>query len=130
MKPDRPLPSIPPADPPGRATDERATDARDADSPRPARITDQPELPFTTRVLLVLLGWLLIALGVVGGLLPVLQGWIFFLAGAALLSLVSDTAMRSLRWTFRPWPRGWRRVLRFRRRVIAWLQSQHDLNEP
>lgn len=114
MEPVRPLPSIPPA--PQSPED-------DTETPRRSRVTAQPELPITTRILLVVLGWLLILLGIVGGLLPVLQGWIFFFAGAALLSLVSETAMRALRWSFRPWPRGWRRVLRLRQRIIARLQS-------
>jgi Flp pilus assembly protein TadB len=41
----------------------------------------------TKRVLRISLGVLLLILGVIGGFLPVLQGWVFILAGLAVLSV-------------------------------------------
>ena len=41
-----------------------------------------------------IIGLLLIALGVVGGFVPILQGWVFVLAGLAILSKHSPLARR------------------------------------
>jgi uncharacterized membrane protein YbaN (DUF454 family) len=83
-----------------------------------------PELPTTTRVLLFVLGWLLILVGLAGLVLPGLQGILTLLLGAALLSLISQAMLRALRWTMRPWPRGWRRLLRLRRKLIRRLTTR------
>lgn len=49
-----------------------------------------------TRLALLTLGWGLVALGVVGLFLPVLQGVLFILAGLSILSHESTTAKRWL----------------------------------
>ena len=49
------------------------------------------------RVALLTLGWTLLALGVVGGLLPVIQGWPFGVAGAAILYIESRWVQRKVR---------------------------------
>lgn len=41
-------------------------------------------------------GWSLIVLGIVSGLIPILQGWVFILAGLALLAKDSAWAHRAL----------------------------------
>lgn len=41
-------------------------------------------------------GWSLIVLGVISGLIPILQGWIFILLGLALLAKDSEWAARWL----------------------------------
>jgi len=74
-----------------------------------------PPLPLAVRLALLAVGWLLIALGVAGLFLPVLQGGLFLLAGAALVSLVSQRVHRRLRGLFARWPRGWRSLEKFRR---------------
>ena len=48
------------------------------------------------RLVLLTLGWALVALGVVGLFLPVLQGVLFILAGLSILSHESKTAKRWL----------------------------------
>lgn len=86
--------------------------------PRPDPL---PPLPPITRLGLLVLGWLLILLGVAGLVLPGLQGVLTLLAGAALLSLVSPTALKLLRRLFARWPQGWRRLLKLRRRIYRFL---------
>lgn len=49
-----------------------------------------------TRLALLTVGWALVALGVVGLFLPVLQGVLFILAGLSILSHESKTAKRWL----------------------------------
>lgn len=38
------------------------------------------------RIVYSAVGWLCILLGIIGGLIPILQGWIFILAGIVILS--------------------------------------------
>lgn len=80
-----------------------------------------PPLSTRARILLLILGWLLILVGLAGLVLPGVQGVITLIFGGAVLSLVSPTMHRVMRWTFRPWPRGWRRLLRLRTRVHGWF---------
>lgn len=51
----------------------------------------------TGRIALLVLGWTLLLLGVIGGLLPVIQGWPFGVAGAAILYIESRWVQRTLR---------------------------------
>jgi len=79
------------------------------------------DLAVWTRLLLLLVGWLLVLIGIAGLVLPGIQGILTIVAGAAVLSLVSELAYDLLRWSSRRWPRLWRRILRLRRRVYRWL---------
>lgn len=79
-----------------------------------SRLHEDRELALWMRALLFLVGWLLVLLGIAGLVLPGIQGIITLVAGAAVLSLASELAYKSLRWCFRVWPRGWRRVARWR----------------
>lgn len=72
----------------------------------------------------MILGWLLILMGLLGLVLPGLQGVVTLFLGAAALSLVSRTLLDALRYLFRPWPRAWRFVLRTRRRVHHWISRR------
>jgi len=49
------------------------------------------------RIALLTLGWALLGLGFVGGLLPVIQGWPFAIAGAAILYVESRWVQRTVR---------------------------------
>lgn len=80
-----------------------------------------PALSPSARIFLVILGWLLIVLGLIGLVLPGLQGILTLALGAAALSLVSRSVLNALRYVFRPWPKGWRIVLRTRRKVQYWI---------
>ena len=44
-------------------------------------------------------GWkVLVLVGVVGGFIPILQGWVFVLAGLALMAPESQLARKALDW--------------------------------
>ena len=51
----------------------------------------------TARIALLTLGWVLLVLGFIGGLLPVIQGWPFGVAGAAILYVESRWVQRKVR---------------------------------
>ena len=50
------------------------------------------------RTLRLVLGTILILFGVVGGFIPILQGWIFVVAGLTLMAPESQLARRILDW--------------------------------
>lgn len=78
---------------------------------------EHEELALWMRALLFLVGWLLVLLGIAGLVLPGIQGILTLVAGAAVLSLASEIAYKVLRWSFQRWPRGWRRVSKWRRKL-------------
>ena len=43
-------------------------------------------------------GSVLVLVGVVGGFIPILQGWVFVLAGLALMAPESQLARKALDW--------------------------------
>lgn len=76
-------------------------------------------LPWKTRAVLATVGVLLLLLGVAGLFLPFLQGILFLLLAAAVLSLASERVYGWLRGLVaHRWPGAWRRVERFRTRVL------------
>lgn len=79
-------------------------------------------LPF--RLALVVVGWGLVLLGVIGWFLPVLQGWLTLFVGLAVLSIASQRVHRFLRRRFRRWPKGWRSLEKLRRRMHRWLAKR------
>jgi uncharacterized membrane protein YbaN (DUF454 family) len=61
------------------------------------------------RIARLSIGSLLIVVGVIGGFIPVLQGWIFVLGGLSLLAQESDRArllLERVRDRFQSSPRG------------------------
>ncbi len=50
------------------------------------------------RTLRLVCGSALILIGVIGGFVPILQGWIFVVAGLTLMAPESETARRILDW--------------------------------
>jgi hypothetical protein len=72
------------------------------------------------RVALLTLGWALLALGVVGGLLPFIQGWPFGVAGAAILYVESRWVQRTVRRFRQQHPKFEKTWLRVR----AWLRER------
>jgi hypothetical protein len=95
----------------------RRGDGANGSRRNPRRRSGRP-LPLATRVLFGSLGALFLVLGVAGLFLPFLQGILFLVLAAAVLSLASETVDG---WLFRliseRWPGLWRRVERFRTRV-------------
>jgi len=73
-------------------------------------------LPFWLRAIVLVVGWLLILIGILGLFLPVLQGGLSLALGFALLSVASQTVHLWLRGLMGRWPRLWRRMETLRRR--------------
>ncbi len=90
-----------------------------ADSPQHLR------LPLWLRLSLFALGWLLVLIGIVGLVLPGIQGVLTLLVGVAVLSLVSELAYELLRKALQRWPAAWKRVEGFRKRAHEMLQRFH-----
>lgn len=74
-------------------------------------------LPFRTRVLIFIAGWVLILVGVAGLVLPGIQGIFTILLGAALLSLDNELVYRGLRRGLARWPRALHMVERLREKA-------------
>ena len=72
------------------------------------------------RLAFLALGWTLLGLGVVGGLLPVIQGWPFGVAGMAILYIESRWVQRKVRRLRQKNPKFERTWLRAR----AWLRER------
>jgi len=89
----------------------------------PPRAAEPEHVPFPMwlRVGLIVCAVLLLVVGVAGLFLPGLQGIVTILAGVALLSLVSSSADRFLRWTLGPWPKVLDKVEDARERSRDWL---------
>lgn len=110
----------------GPAGAERPAGSGPADAPpeeRPAAsprgvTPPRPEMTRRTRAALFVAGWLVLAIGVAGLVLPGIQGVVTILAGLALLSLVSQRVHGWMRRGLRRWPELRRRVERFRRRML------------
>lgn len=76
-------------------------------------------LPWRTRAILATAGVLLLVLGVAGLFLPFLQGILFLVLAAAVLSLASERVYGWLRGLVAErWPGVWHKVERFRTRVL------------
>lgn len=106
---------IPPERAPAAAPERRPRE-RPAASKRRRRFR---ALPWQTRAVLATAGVLLLVLGVAGLFLPFLQGILFLVLAAAVLSLASERVygwLRSL--VAERWPGVWRKVERFRTRVL------------
>jgi uncharacterized membrane protein YbaN (DUF454 family) len=72
----------------------------------------------TTRIWLWLAGAVLIALGIAGLFLPFLQGVLFLLLAAAILSMASETVYHWLEGIAADrWPELWRRIERLHTRL-------------
>lgn len=72
------------------------------------------------RIALLALGWVLVAIGVLGGLLPVIQGWPFGVAGMAILYIESRWVQRKVRRFRQQHPKFERTWLKAR----AWLRAR------
>lgn len=104
---------------PDARRERRSRARRDA---RKARLANQRpnerRLPLKTRIVLGVTGGLLVVLGIAGLFLPFLQGILFLVLAAAVLSLTSRRIYAWLAGTVGVrWPGAWERVERFRTRV-------------
>lgn len=74
------------------------------------------------RLALLTLGWALLGLGLVGGLIPFVQGWPFGVAGAVLLYVESRWFQRKVR----RWRQRHPRVERTWLRLKAWRRRRRN----
>lgn len=82
------------------------------------QLPNERRLPLKTRIVLGVAGGLLVVLGIAGLFLPFLQGILFLVLAAAVLSLTSRRIYTWLAGTIgERWPGAWERVERFRTRV-------------
>jgi len=72
------------------------------------------------RIALLTLGWTLLVLGFAGGLLPVIQGWPFGVAGAVILYVESRWVQRKVR----RWRQHHPKVDRTWLRARAWIRDR------
>ncbi len=94
-------------------------DTEDPHSPR-------PRLSTWKRILLFVAGWTVLLVGVAGLVLPGIQGILTILIGAAILSLVSETAYRLLGRLLRRWPALMERIDRWRKKVSDRIGGGHN----
>ena len=83
-----------------------------------------PALSLGIRIVVFVAGWTLVLIGVVGLVLPGIQGILTILFGAAILSLASETIYRLLRKLFRRWPFIWTRIEGLRRKTHEKLHRE------
>ena len=96
-------------------------DVADAEPRRPRTFRSPRPLPYLGRVVAGVLAWVLLVVGLAGLVLPGLQGVLTLALSATMFSLTSSRVHERLRSAFRPWPKGWRRVIRVRRAFERWL---------
>jgi hypothetical protein len=77
------------------------------------------------RLAFLTLGWAMLVLGLVGGLLPFIQGWPFGVAGAAILYVESRWFQRKVR----RWRQRHPRVERTWVRIRAWRRSRRKARD-
>ena len=88
---------------------------------RPRTFRSPRQLPYLGRVVAGILAWILLVVGLAGLVLPGLQGVLTLALSATMFSLTSTRVHERLRSSFRPWPKGWRRVVKVRRGLERWL---------
>lgn len=118
---------VPPPEPKESSTEDDKA-AREIHIP-PPRVGRKLAIP--VRIGFWVVGLLLFLLGVLGALLPVLQGWIFFILSAAVLSLASDQLYCWLRGKVaHRFPKSWNRLERFRTRLRWMFREPPEPKEP
>jgi uncharacterized membrane protein YbaN (DUF454 family) len=96
-------------------------------TPDQAALPQIPPLTLWLRIALLVSGWLLLLLGLLGLVLPGLQGVLTLILGGATLSLVSHRALRILQRTLRPWPKAWLKLLQLREGLLRRLPTQKPM---
>ena len=90
-------------------------------APRVRSLRSPRKLPYFGRIIAGILAWILLIVGLAGLVLPGLQGVLTLALSATFFSLTSARVHERLRSAFRPWPKGWRRVVKVRRSLERWL---------
>jgi hypothetical protein len=96
-------------------------DGAAAAKPRVGSLRSPRPLSYLGRIVAWVLAWILLIVGLAGLVLPGIQGVLTLALSATFFSLTSSRVHEGLRSAFRPWPRGWRRVVKVRRSLERWL---------
>jgi len=75
------------------------------------------------RIGLLIIGWLLIVLGIIGLFLPILQGILFILIGLAILSSRSETIKRLLKHLEERYPQHHEKIEVWKERLRKWFKK-------
>lgn len=89
--------------------------------PRLGSLRSPKKLPYLGRLIAGVIAWILLIVGLAGLVLPGLQGVLTLALSATFFSLTSHRVHERLRSAFKPWPKGWRRVVKVRRSLERWL---------
>jgi hypothetical protein len=89
--------------------------------PRVGSLRSPRPLSYAGRIVAWVLAWILLVVGLAGLVLPGIQGVLTLALSATFFSLTSTRVHERLRSAFRPWPKGWRRVVKVRRTLERWL---------
>jgi hypothetical protein len=106
---------------PGSAQTQVGLDGRPVEPRRPRTFRSPRKLSYLGRVVAGILAWLFLVVGLAGLVLPGLQGVLTLALSATMFSLTSARVHERMRSAFRPWPKGWRRVVKVRRTLERWL---------
>lgn len=87
-------------------------------------------LPFPIRLIVLIVGGLLLAVGVAGLALPGIQGILTIVLALAVLSLASKWVHYGLRRLLARWPSAYDRMERIRHRVHGWLSRNNSAPPP
>jgi len=69
-------------------------------------------------------GWALLALGLAGAVLPILQGALFIALGLFILRHQYEWAQRGFAWAAERWPRAADRVEGLEARLVGWTRDR------
>jgi uncharacterized protein len=72
---------------------------------------------------LLIIGWLFIALGILGLFIPILQGSLFIMIGLAILSSRSEMIKRFLKHLEKRYPRQHERIKTWEEKVRGWFKK-------
>lgn len=78
------------------------------------------------RIGVIALGWICILVGIAGGFIPVLQGWVFILAGLVILSTEYVWAHKLISRLLHHFPRLEKHVESARAKAHAWMGRQAE----
>ncbi len=76
------------------------------------------------RIGILIVGWFLVGLGVIGLFLPVLQGVLFIMIGLLILSSRSETVKRWLKHLEERHPHHHERMEKWRARIRSWFSKK------
>ena len=77
-------------------------------------------LPVPVRIAVLVIGWIVVLIGILGLALPGIQGCLTIAIGAALLSLASEMIYRGIRRLLQRWPKVMDKVEHFR----GWMHDR------